>query len=119
MPQISPDGRYLYYTRGWPFSQSVWRIPVEGGEETRVIESVHQLALYTVRQEAICFFTTPDDKGLSELCLYEYASGKTRKIMKMERPVDGGPSLSPDGRRVLFSQVDESSSDLMLVENFR
>jgi hypothetical protein len=30
-----------------------------------------------------------------------------------------GLSLSPDGRYVLFSQVDPFGVDLMLVENFR
>ena len=30
-----------------------------------------------------------------------------------------GIALSPDGRTLLYSQIDDAGSDLMLVENFR
>jgi len=50
VPQESPDGRFLYYCRGWPFPQTVWRIPIEAGEETKVIDFVHPQALWAVRQ---------------------------------------------------------------------
>jgi len=31
----------------------------------------------------------------------------------------GGLALSPDGRSLLFSQIDEIASDIMLIERFR
>jgi len=120
IPQESADGKFLYYCRGWPFpASSVWRVPVEGGEEVKVLEYVHSNGGWIVSQEGIFFFTAPDDKDLSELCLYEFASGKTVKILKMEKRIEGRIAVSPDGRTVLYAQIDESGSDLMLVENFR
>jgi eukaryotic-like serine/threonine-protein kinase len=119
IPQQSPDGKFLYFCRGFPFSSSVWRIPVEGGEEAKVLDSVHSSGGWAVRQEGIFFFTTPDDRGLSELCVYEFASGKTSKILRMEKGIEGRIAVSPDGNTILYAQVDEAGSDLMLVENFR
>ena len=44
--------------------------------------------------------------------------GKTRKIRTMGRHV-GVLTVSPDGRTILYTQLDETGSDLMLVDNFR
>ena len=119
VPQESADGKFFYYCRGWPFAMSVWRIPVEGGEEIKVLDSVHPWALWTLRSEGIYFFTATDDKDSSDLCFYEFATSKIRKILKMERGLNGQIAVSPDGRTILYEQNDELGSDLMLVENFR
>lgn len=86
-----------------------------------MLDAVHPQALWTVRQEGIYYFTPTDRKGISALCLYEFTSGKTRKILETNRPLaDGGNvAISPDGRTILYSQLDESGSDLMLMENFK
>ena len=60
----------------------------------------------------------PDKQGHKDLCLQVFSTGKTSKILTIERP-GGGVAVSPDGRTLLYSQVDETGSDLMLVENFR
>ena len=45
--------------------------------------------------------------------------GKTRKIQTINREAGNILAVSLDGRSILYSQVDEAGSDLMLVENFR
>ena len=82
---------------------------------------LHERELWTVRQEGIYYFTAPNDKGISALCFYEFSSGKTNEILKTERMVTGlgDLAISPNGRTILYSQMDEGGSDLMLVENFR
>ena len=69
--------------------------------------------------DGIYFFTKPDEKGHSDLSVYEFATGKIRKILTIERPVTWRIEVSRDGRTILYTQVDEAGSDLMLVENFR
>jgi eukaryotic-like serine/threonine-protein kinase len=121
LPQESLDGKLLYYMKGdrYPVECSVWRMPVGGGEESRVLSSVHCDGRWAVGKRGIYFFAKPDDKGHTEIRLYELATGKTTSILMLERRVSSGIVPSPDGRTILFAQFDEEGSDLMLVENFR
>jgi eukaryotic-like serine/threonine-protein kinase len=118
-PHESPDGKWLYYSKGWPNPQSVWRMPVEGGESTKVLDAVHPTALWTKGKDGIYFFTVPEAKGHKDLNLKEFATGNIRKIRTIERQIFLSMTVSADGRTILYSQLDEVGSDLMLVENFR
>ena len=31
VPQESSDGKFFYFAKGWPFTLTIWKIPVEGG----------------------------------------------------------------------------------------
>jgi len=117
IPRESPDGKWLYYSRGWP-AQSVWKMPVAGGDSTRVLEAIAPMGKWTVGPDGIYFFTEPHEKGHTDLSVYEFATGRTGKIRTMGRPI-GGVAVSPDGRTILYTQLDEAGSDLMLVDNFR
>lgn len=120
LPQESPDGKFLYFANGkeYPSHYSVWKIPVEGGEEIKVLDSVDCSGGWSVWEKGICFFTIPDQNGQREIHFHEFASGRTTKIQTVEREVSPFIAASPDGRTILYPQVDEASSDLMLVENF-
>jgi serine/threonine protein kinase len=119
VPQESPDGKFVYYSKGWPLPLSVWKLPVEGGQETKVLDSVNPSTIWTVGPKGIYFFKAADEKGRSDLCLYEFATAKTSKLLTVERTVLYGLTVSPDGGTILYTQLDEAGSDLMLVENFR
>jgi len=118
-PRESPDGRFLYYHLNRPVRNSVWRVPVEGGEETKVLDSVQIPGCWTTGRDGIYFFTGPDKQGRSDLTIYEFATGKARKILTIDGITHARPGVSPDGRTILYSRVDMSGSDLRLVENFK
>jgi sugar lactone lactonase YvrE len=43
-------------------------------------------------------------------------------VAKIQKRLIGGPAglaVSPDGRSLLFAQVDQNDRDIMLVEEFR
>ena len=119
LPHESHDGKSVYYSKGWPFPQSVWRVATEGGDGAKVLDAVHPQGLWTVGKQGIYFFTVPHKQGRSDLSIYEFATGKVQKIEAIERTIYLGFAVSPDGRTILYTQLDEAGSDLMLVENFR
>ena len=113
----SADGKWVYYTKRFEDS-ALWKVPRDGGEETQVLESVDQHA-FAVVKEGIYFIPRPDSAGRYSIQFFNFATKKIRSIATIERPVDYYLSVSPDGRWILYSQIDQSGSDLMLVENFR
>jgi serine/threonine protein kinase/dipeptidyl aminopeptidase/acylaminoacyl peptidase len=122
LPQVSPDGLYIYYLKPirYPEECSVWRMPVGGGEETMVLDSTACHPSYAVWEQGIYFFTPSDKQDRKDLSLYEGSStGRTRKIMTNEQPGAIYMAVSPDGRTILHTRTYQSGSDLMLVENFR
>jgi Tol biopolymer transport system component len=119
IPQPSADGKFLYYNKGWPGPFSVWRIPVDGGEETRILEGVSPRGEWTVGSDGLYFFATPDAEGRSELRMYDFANRRTKTILTTEHALACKVAASPGDRTLYYAQTDEHGSDLMLVENFR
>jgi Tol biopolymer transport system component len=110
------DGKAVYYTKG-TFSGALWKMPVNGGEESPVLPSVARRSFCLVN-EGIYFIPEPGADRKSSIQFLTFATGKVKTVAPiLGRPI--GLSVSPDGRSLLFSQVDEEGSDLMLVENFR
>ncbi len=121
LPEESPDGKFLYYMKGDHFPErcSVWRMPTEGGTETRVLDSTICDGPFALAEPGIYFLAKTVKKDQIDLCFLLFATGKTRKIRTFEHTWLGVIAASPDGRTVLYTQADQEGSDLMLVENFR
>jgi eukaryotic-like serine/threonine-protein kinase len=116
----SPDGRFIYYQLGSPPSLTIWRVPVEGGEENKILDSATTTYMWAVGKKKIYFFATPDQEGHSDLMTVDPETGETWKILTVERALYSmNIEVSPDERSILYSQIDEETSDLMLVENFK
>ena len=112
----SVDGAFIYYNKDTD-PTGLWRIPVGGGAETEVLKSVITYAFAVVNKGI--YFEQSHRDGISVQYL-GLATGKVTTIATIRRPVaDLGLSVSPDERYILYTQVDQTGSDLMLVENFR
>jgi dipeptidyl aminopeptidase/acylaminoacyl peptidase len=115
LPAESPDGKYLYYLR----EGNIWRLPIVGGEEERIMENVRDF--FAVLASGIYFlrYEHPGGDSIGFLNLSTRKETTTATTLRPTTTYGGGVSVSPDGRYLLYSQVDQSGSDLMLVENFK
>ena len=119
-PEESPNARLIYY--GKAYTNGLWSIPVEGGEERRVLELItgHN---WSVTSTGIYYFDFAVPPGSPKLVkFYSFETGKVSQVGRVESTVSAdfsGLSVSPDGRWLLYSHIATTSSDLMLVDGFR
>ena len=111
----SEDGRELYYTRA-EGAGGLWRMPVEGGAEQKVVESVF-ISNIDVAKHGI-YFMQQSDADI-QLRFLDPTTGKLTTVSRLGRFVNLGLTVSPDERSALYSQEDVVGSNLMLVEHFR
>jgi Tol biopolymer transport system component len=126
LPLESIDGKALFYMR---FAGSdrrrdtlweLWKVPVDGGDETRVLErvlqenfDVSQRGIYYISQAAKNWDTFP-------VLFYDFARRQTKQIGTIPDWPECGFTVSPDEQWILFATgTGYSVADLMLVENFR
>lgn len=117
----SPDGEFLYYAKG-PLSGAIWRVPVNGGEETPAGAGVRSLRLpqnFALGQDGIFFAAADNTAQQFELRFSSFSTRKTETIARIEFGIGNGMAVSPDGTRLLFTTSGLRSGDLILVENFR
>lgn len=50
---------------------------------------------------------------------YEFATQTSRQVFEAEKDLSDGILISPDGRYLLYAQVDEIEADVMLVKGLR
>ena len=117
-PVESPDGRFLYYSK---YEQGgVWRIPLQGGEETEVLRDIEGGGWpnWGVSTDGI-YFLRFGKFPLVTIDFFEFATGKTIPIWSLKKEPGWGLSLSPDGKSIVYIQNEFLESNLMLVKNFR
>jgi Tol biopolymer transport system component len=118
----SPDGRFVYYTKSDPYLSyaknkqvdGLWRAPVDGGAETRVLETV-KLRGFEVVEDGIYFFA-PGPKSQTLVRFHNLRTNTESLIGVITKPLVVFLAISPDRRTLLYSPVDQQIGDLMLVE---
>ena len=122
VPFESADGKEVYYQKTHGDSD-VWKVPVAGGEETRVLGPAGAFQ-FAVVADGI-YFVEPGPPGYAgwikgnSLKFFSFAKARAERILDIKHPPTDGVSISPDGRSILFSQYDLFVQDLMLGEDFR
>jgi serine/threonine protein kinase/Tol biopolymer transport system component len=112
----SPDGAYVYYTQTLAGPSGLWRMPSAGGEPLKVLDGV-VWRNFVVLERGIYYIE--QTSGDSRLRFFDSATGGVTTVATGLGEVRYGLTASSDGRTILFTRVDFTIDDLMLVENFR
>jgi Tol biopolymer transport system component/tRNA A-37 threonylcarbamoyl transferase component Bud32 len=110
----SADGKVIYFEK-FRGRGPLWSLPVEGGPEIQVLDSVGDRT-WTLVDDGIYF---SDGASPAVLQFFRLASRTVTLLARLSKPLIAGMSVSPDRRWLLYSEIDQSGSNLMLVENFR
>ena len=117
-PTVSPDGKFLYYVKDEGADVSLWRAPLEGGGESRVLDSVNRYS-YAVTPKGVYYSVSRRGVAGGLIQFLNFSTGRTSTLATTDKSLDLGLTVSPDGRYLLYAQIDFQSANLMLVENFR
>jgi hypothetical protein len=112
----SADGRWLYYGKDEAGRTSIWRVPVDGGEEAKVLDGSTTVN-FAVTAKGIYLRAHRGDPPVATI---EYFDLKTRKTAVLHTPDRGfwfGFALAPDESAILFAQIDSYGSDLIWSRN--
>jgi hypothetical protein len=120
MPIEAPDGRYVYFVRNYQDAPRLWRMRADGTDET-LLEKMPPVtdAWWPFRPGIYFIDETVNDRN--ELDFFDLNTSRISHLYRLPKPAFqwvGGLAVSPDGGSLLYSQLDEDASDLMLIEDF-
>jgi Tol biopolymer transport system component/Ser/Thr protein kinase RdoA (MazF antagonist) len=114
-PMISRDGKRIWYDKP---NAGLWNSPLEGGQEKQILKSVGFLNA-TVTETGIYFIPRCGGIRCSSIEFFSFATGIVKPVITIGNRLSEGLTISPDGKFLLYTQQDQSGSDLRLVEGFR
>jgi hypothetical protein len=116
------DGKSLYYVQG-RYARGLWSVPVDGGAEVRVSGFKSLTASsWTIVDEGILWIDVTTSNPPGVIRFHDPATGDVSTIADIPGyviPSATGFYAVPDGSIVMWSQLDRTVHDLMLLERFR
>jgi len=118
-PRESFDGRTVYFASNHDKSTlKQFALPAQPDTESNMdgMPRIRAAELWTLSLAGIYF--VPDDAPRS-LRYFDFSTRQIRPIFELDKDFESGLSISPDGRWILYSQVNDVNGDIMLVDHFR
>jgi Tol biopolymer transport system component/DNA-binding winged helix-turn-helix (wHTH) protein len=117
-PQESFDGKTVYFASRFskPMLRKVSLLALPGtASEVGGLPLVSQAGLWALSPGGIYF--VPADAPRS-LRYFDFATRQLRPIFDLNNYFGSGLSVSPDGRWIIYSEITDVNSDIMLVDHF-
>jgi Tol biopolymer transport system component len=123
VPFPSPDDKFLYYSERAGEGErnglgGLRRLNLLDGKDDQILPSVTYLNAAVVR-EGVYFIPRADSNGRYFIQFLDFKTAKIATLVPLSGAVSEGLAISPDGRTLLYSQIDERRSDLMMIRGFR
>ena len=116
----SVDGKFIYYRD----RRSIWRIPTAGGAEEAAFDTEFGFFGGTLQTAPKGIYYMEFDRGERAMVIsfFDYSTRRSSpafrtRIADFSVPI--GFEVSPDGKYILYPMVDQSQTNLRLVENFK
>ncbi len=116
-PTEGADG-FVYYSKNF-HSDEISKVPAGGGEETLVMKAagLDCFCNWTLGPAGI-YFVINDSARKGGLFFYEFDTRRVLFLMPFEKRVNE-PAVAPDGKSLVFFQIDQWEQTIMLVNHFR
>jgi len=85
-PDVSPDGKWLYFTKN-DGAGGVWRMPLGGGDEARVIDSVFRYN-FAIGKDGVFWVPGLAADSTSSIRFLDTTTGVATELIRIEKPVD-------------------------------
>ncbi|PYV36962.1 MAG: hypothetical protein DMG06_29365, partial [Acidobacteria bacterium] len=100
----SPDGKSLYYGKDLEFPTSLWKVPLDGGQEIEILDPLSNPWNFAVAKEGIYFLPTSEATGGVPVQFFSFGTGEIKTVATVGKAVWVGLAASPDGRTILYTQ---------------
>jgi Tol biopolymer transport system component len=115
----SADGKSIFYSKSdMTPDNSLWTAGASGGNERMLVPTLYRHNLAPVKS-GVYVSTQRGLEGGPEILFYRFDDQQTQTVYRLARPVALGLSVAPDESWLLFSQLDGSGADLMLIDGFQ
>jgi Tol biopolymer transport system component len=116
------DGKSLYYVQG-RYTRGLWSVAVDGGQETNVpgLGSL-TASSWTIVDNGILWIDVTASNPPALIRFYDFATREVSMVTEVPGyviPTATGFHAVRNGAVMMWSQLDRSAHDLMLVERFR
>jgi Tol biopolymer transport system component/DNA-binding winged helix-turn-helix (wHTH) protein len=116
----SADGKFIYYAK--TPDRDIWRLQLADGQENQLYPEIHveHWNGWALADNGI-FFLSEEASPHPVVRFFDFSATRIKYVVTLERAVPWRSwiSVSTDGRFILYPQLDQEESNIMLLENFQ
>ncbi|MEO6587982.1 MAG: protein kinase [Pyrinomonadaceae bacterium] len=118
-PALSPDGRYIVFSSQLSKSPRIWRIDADGKNAVQLTAEIPDYGDFgpqvTADGKTVIFIRQNSSEDRAELMKISIEGGEATTFYKDIEQSLSQPRISPDGKRIAFSEYDIETFDKYII----